>query len=136
MKWDSAKFNLAANSGSENSKIKNMENLINESLELKYKSPFLALSLSTLVPGSGKAYSGRWKDGLFSFIIVGTSVWQSYRGFNRNGVSSAYGWIFGSLAFGFYSANIFGSYNTAKHYNNSLRKKITDKVEVYLSDYN
>jgi hypothetical protein len=84
---------------------------------IKYRKPGLALTLSAIVPGLGKVYSKDWKDGLISFLFVATNAFQAYRGFTKNGVSSAYGWIFGSLSLGFYAGNLFGSWKSAKDYN-------------------
>jgi len=86
--------------------------------EQKYKSPFLASVMSTVIPGSGKAYSKRWGDAFVSFLFVGTNSYASYRAFKKKGINSVNGWIFGSLAVSFYSANIWGSAKAAKDYNN------------------
>ncbi|RIH66434.1 hypothetical protein D1164_05910 [Mariniphaga sediminis] len=83
----------------------------------KGKSPALAMALSAIVPGSGKAYSGLWGDALMSFIFVSSNAWLSYRGFNKKGTKSASGWIFGGLSAGFYIGNIWGSGKAARTYN-------------------
>jgi hypothetical protein len=93
------------------------------------KSPALAVTLSAIVPGMGKVYSHDWKDGLFSLLFVVTSAWQSYRGFSRKGVQSAGGWIFGTLATGFYTANLFGSWKSATGYNSRQTDLILHETE-------
>jgi hypothetical protein len=52
------------------------------------------------------------------------NIWQAYRGFSKSGKNSVYGWVFASLATGFYIGNIFGSHKSAKKYN----KKIDDNL--------
>lgn len=99
--------------------------------ELKYKSRFLSGTFSALVPGTGKVYSGRWKDGLISFLFVGATTYQAYRAFNQKGTKSAYGWIMGSLAFGFYIGNIYGSVKAAKIYNTNQNRNYSEKVTDY-----
>lgn len=99
---------------------------------IKYKSPAAATALSALVPGLGKIYSNDWKDGLFSLLFVGTNVWQSYRGFSRKGIESVTGWIFGALAAGFYTANLFGSWKSAGDYNNKQIDLIRHEAESLL----
>ncbi len=89
--------------------------------EQKYKSPFLASAMSAFLPGSGKAYSKRWGDAFVSFLFVGTNSFASYRAFNKKGAKSVNGWIFGSLAVSFYSANIWGSAKAAKNYNQKIK---------------
>jgi hypothetical protein len=90
---------------------------INRMEHFRRKSPGLALAMSSVLPGSGKAYAGYWGDAVMSFIFVSSNAWLSYRGFSKKGVESASGWIFGSMSFGFYLGNIWGSGRAAKTYN-------------------
>lgn len=99
---------------------------------LHRKSPAASVALSAIVPGLGKIYSHDWKDGLLSLLFVATNTWQSYRGFSKNGIKSATGWIFGSLAVGFYSANLFGSWKSAKIYNSKQVDLIRHETEGVL----
>ena len=96
---------------------------------MKRKSPFLAASMSAVIPGSGKAYSEFWGDALMSFIFVTSNAWLSYRGFKKNGLESATGWIFGSISFGFYSGNIFGSARAARYRNKASYKILYDDAK-------
>lgn len=98
----------------------------------KYKSPVLASMMSAVIPGSGKVYSKRFGDALISFLFVSTNAYASYRAFNRKGIKSSNGWIFGGLAFSFYSANIFGSAKAAKRYNSDLQKKYQSNAETII----
>lgn len=95
----------------------------------KYKSPALAVIMSAVIPGSGKAYSSRWGDALISFLFVGTNAYASYRAFNKKGIKSVNGWVFGGIAFSFYSANLWGSAKAAKWYNSDLKKRYQDNAE-------
>jgi hypothetical protein len=106
--------------------------MIDEGLKLKRKSPFLAGMFSTLVPGLGKVYTSYWKDGLLALLSIGTSSWQAYNGFHRDGTKSAYGWVFGSLATVFYLSTIYGSQKSAKVYNRNQEDKILHQVEYLL----
>jgi hypothetical protein len=104
--------------------------------EDEYLSPFLAATLSTVIPGSGKIYAKRWKDGLSSLLFVGLTGFQAYRGFNKNGTESVYGWIMGGLSFGFYISNIYGSQKAAKQYNIRLNEEYKKSlVNFYLEHY-
>ncbi len=95
----------------------------------KYKKPGIALLLSSIVPGSGKAYTGRWGDALISFLFVTTNAYASYRAFNKKGVKSANGWIFGGIAISFYSANLFGSFKAARQHNETLQSTYQQNAE-------
>jgi hypothetical protein len=110
-------------------------NLYYESSKIRYKSPFFAATLSTLVPGSGKVYCGRWKDGLMSVLFIGATGIQASRGFYKKGYKSIYGWIMGSMSLGFYIGNIYGSVKAAKNYNAHQNSIFIDKATHYYIDH-
>lgn len=93
------------------------------------KSPVLALGLSAVIPGMGKVYTTDWKDGLISLLFVATNAWQAYRGFSRDGAGSVYGWIFGSMAAGFYTSNLYGSWKSARDYNERFEHSLFHETE-------
>lgn len=105
------------------------KNIIEEGMNLKYKSPALAVGLSAIVPGSGKFYTKDWKDGLISLIGISASTFQSYRGFSKYGTSSGRGWVYGGLALGLYAGNLYGSHKAAKRYNSKLNENSHKKVK-------
>ncbi len=115
--------------------IEAYESIIFQGMNMKRKSPFLAGTLSTFVPGLGKVYTSWWKDGLLAFMSISISSWQSYKGFQTDGVNSAYGWIFGTVATILYFSNIYGSQKSAKRYNSGNEKKIINKVKYYLDTF-
>lgn len=134
--WEKASEFAINNPTTSSEQWKRMETIIKEKQNVKFKSPFLATSLSTIVPGSGKIYTGNWKDGLFSLLFVSTSAWQSYRGFKKNGIESIYGWIFGVFTIGYYGGNIYGSWKAAKTYNSNLDHEIYHRAEnIIFSDF-
>lgn len=90
------------------------------SLTLKYKSPPLASSLA-IIPGAGKLYCGNAGDALNSFLLIGLFGYLSYDGFHDDGETSTRGWIFGTLGFGFYAGNIYGSAIAARLYNKKVK---------------
>lgn len=103
--------------------------LMKEAAAKPDKKPWLAASMSAIVPGSGKFYTGDWTDGLMSLIFVGATAYQSYRGFNDKGLKSARGWIFGGLSLGFYTGNIYGSVVAAKKKNQ--KKKDAYRLKIF-----
>ncbi len=109
--------------------------LLDEENNFNYKSPGLSVLMSAIIPGTGKIYSGYWKDGLMSLLFVGAFGFQSYRGFDKNGIESAYGWIFGGLAFGFYIGNIYGSGKAANQHNVEFRHKLHHQVEDVFNSF-
>jgi len=84
-----------------------------QSLELK-KSPALAASLSAVIPGTGRMYSGRWFDGfmgLSQFLLYAAITNYAYQ--NDWEVLTA---ISGGITFIVYGGEIYGAYRTAKYY--------------------
>lgn len=118
------------------SQISNLEPqylaILNSAKLMKHRSPALAAAFSVVIPGSGKAYSGYWKDGIISLIFVAATGWQAYRGFDKNGVSSVSGWIWGGISTGFYFGNIYGSYKSAKRFNNRQNEILHNRAENYI----
>jgi len=104
------------------------EKLIQDYQQLQTKNKFIAATFSAIIPGTGKIYAGRWKDGIFSLIFVGTSAYQAYRGFSKNGINSVYGWIFTGISMSFYAGNIWGAVDATNNYNNQLYEKYHHKV--------
>mgnify|MGYP003632909533 CR=1 FL=1 len=100
-----------------------------QALDEKRKSPGLAAIMSTIVPGSGKLYTGDWKDGLVALLFVGSTAWQAQRAFQRQGVESVRGWIFASISLGFHVGNIFGSHKSAKLINLKKDEFHQNKIE-------
>ena len=80
----------------------------------KTKSPFLAGLYSAVIPGAGKIYAGKKKQGIGSFLPVISLAALTYEAYNRGGVKSARFIGFGSLFCLFYTANIWGSVMSVK----------------------
>jgi hypothetical protein len=129
-----AKELLEANVKENNFTLNSYFALANDGLNIKYKSPALSGSLSAIIPGTGKIYCGQWQDGLIALIMVGTSAWQSYRGFKKNGIESGYGWVFGTLGAGFYIGNITGSVKAANKHNKVKRERIRLRVQTIFNN--
>lgn len=124
--WGNARENILS---AQNPVFSHIKLLIDQSAALKYKKKGLAALMSAVLPGSGKFYTRNWKDGIFSLIFVGTTAYQSYRGFNNKGVESLQGWFFGGMSLGFYTGNIAGAYQSAYNYNHKLDQELIDKIE-------
>lgn len=116
-------------------KRKDFYEMSQEVLQHKHKSPVLAGLMSTVVPGTGKIYTGRWKDGLFSMLLFGTSAWQAYRLVSKNGVDNFGSLFFGGMAIGFYTGNVYGSVKSAKDYNDALDKQFRERTDLMVDQY-
>jgi len=106
---------------------KSLVEISNQGILLKKKSPVLAGLLSACIPGSGKVYAGRWKDGIISFLMTTSAAFISIRGFNNN-KNSFYPWALGSMALVYYSGNIYGSSQAAIKYNKLREDELVEKT--------
>jgi len=78
------------------------------------KSPVFAASLSVLIPGAGRIYTGRWFDGfmgLSQFLL--SAVITNYAYQNDWKVLTA---VSGGITFIVYGGEVYGAYRTAKYY--------------------
>jgi len=108
--------------------------LLERSKDPKTKKPWLAGIFSAIIPGTGKFYTGNYKDGIFSLLVVGGTAFQAYRGFNKDGLSATSGWIFGAVATGFYAGNVYGSIKSAQVYNENYWLAIEDETRILINN--
>lgn len=105
------------------------EHVTDQVLAFRPKRPWLAATLSAILPGSGKVYSKNVKEGITSFLFVAAMAYQSYRGFNKQGSDSVTGWIYGGLGVGFYLGNIYGAHQSARNYNQRKMHALESEVD-------
>lgn len=111
------------------SEITELYDITTKGINQKYKNPYIAAMFSSIVPGCGKLYTKQWKDGIYAFLIVSTFSWLTYNSIKNKGLNNGSSIIFGAIGFSFYTANIYGSFKSAKTYNNKVNKEITKGVE-------
>ncbi len=102
---------------------------------IQSKNPVLASIFSVIIPGSGKFYTDRPFDGLFSFVTVASFALFSAYYFSQENISSVRGWVTASLGFVFYTGDIYGSYIAADDYNNHMKKELDEKMDKVLNSY-
>lgn len=133
--FNKAKASLLMVTDTSNFLRKGYADILENEMSMKRKSPALAGIFSAIVPGSGKAYTNNWKDGLVSMIFTGGMAFQSYRSFNKNGINNFRGWLFGGIGLGFYIGNVAGSVKSAKNYNtkkiNILQHEASSLFNIY-----
>ncbi len=79
---------------------------------LRPKRPWVAATLSTVIPGLGKVYNRRGLDGLYAFVATVLSGYVAHNAFAHERVIS--GLATTALAVSFYLGNIYGSYIGAR----------------------
>ena len=102
----------------------------------KLKSPGLALFFSTIIPGSGKWYTGSFGAFFSSFLTIGSfaagtvitgiqTEWKSWQPY-----------VFGACGAVLYIAELYGAYQSAKRYNAALYRVLCEETEkLYEKEY-
>lgn len=88
---------------------KRMDDYRKQLQSVKRRSPVVAGLYSAILPGLGKVYAGKTKQGIASFLPVLTLGLLTYEGLRKDGPLSARFIGFGSLFTVFYVGNIWGS---------------------------
>lgn len=124
----------------DNSEAKEISQFYDLKSEPCHKSPLLAGIFSTIIPGSGKIYTGQVNDGITAFLLSSLFAFLSYNNFENN--HNARGWIFAGTSALFYAGNIYGSVASAHLYNfkydyeyKELIKQYLDSKNYYMSEY-
>lgn len=104
--------------------------LLDEYEAVPLKSPFLAGTLSALLPGSGQVYAEHYKDGLMAFLVNGLFITGTIVALDAENYALAA--IAGGVGLPFYIGNIYGAANTARKWNLSLKKNMHDNMSIFL----
>ncbi|MFH1853035.1 MAG: membrane protein insertion efficiency factor YidD [Candidatus Neomarinimicrobiota bacterium] len=91
------------------------------------KSPLLAATLSTFLPGSGRAYAGRPWDGFFGFLTVAATASVAHSALHLDRPIEA--GIFLSLAAVFYAGEIYGAWRAARYFRPRLQIPSVEVLE-------
>lgn len=127
--WEGARARLKTiHRSNEGGQWMELQSVLADHDSVHLKSPLLAASMSAVIPGSGKVYSGRTVDGVSSLLMFSFAAWEAYRGFRDDGNDSVRGWIFGSLALFFYGGNIYGSLVAVQIYNDHIEDALSDHL--------
>jgi hypothetical protein len=80
------------------------------------------------VPGLGKIYSGKKKQGIAAFLPVMSLALLTYEAYRMDGVKSARFIGFGALFGVFYIGNIWGSTLSVKIKQNEFNREYDNKI--------
>ena len=107
---------------------KNFVDYKNKLLKHTSKSPFIAATLSAIIPGAGKWYAGKKKEGFGAFLPIISAGLLTLEGYNRGGLKDARFLIFGTLFTTFYIGNIWGSAIAVKVARTEYQNKYENKI--------
>lgn len=94
----------------------------------KRKSPLIAGLCSAILPGSGKVYGGKPKQGIAALLPITFLGLQFYENIHKRGWDHPLTYFYGGLFSLFYIGNIWGSALSVKITNDEWNEKITQKV--------
>jgi len=94
--------------------------------EIGFRSKWLSLSLSAILPGAGQFYSGRDADGLLSLAAVAGSACGALYFYNKKERPLALTFTFFSCLF--YAGNLYGAYNSAEYTNKRLDESFSSRI--------
>lgn len=102
----------------------------------KKRSPVLAAIFSSVVPGLGKVYVGRYGEGAAAFLMVTAMGLVTYENFSKDGLWNYKTLIFGGVFSVYYVGNIWGSVFSVKfrrdEFNNEINHQIMLDVHIPL----
>jgi len=101
---------------------------IKNSIPVYKKSGMIAGSLSALIPGLGKIYAGKPKQGLTTFIPVFILGLQAYEAYKRSGVKSPWFIADSGLFTIFYIGNILGSALSVSVKRKEIQHEVNDQI--------
>lgn len=94
----------------------------------KRRSPALAGLFSAVVPGSGKLYAGKPRQGIAAFLPILTLGLLTWEGYRKDGPTSLRFLGFGSLFTVFYIGNIWGSTLAVKVRRDEFNRGYDNKI--------
>jgi tetratricopeptide (TPR) repeat protein len=95
------------------------------------KSPALAGTMSSVIPGSGQMYAEHYKDGLMAFVVNGLFIAGTVAALDDDNYALAA--IVGGVGLPFYVGNIYGAANASRKWNLSLTRKLRDDLSMSLN---
>ncbi|MGJ8661284.1 MAG: hypothetical protein ACSHXL_04545 [Bacteroidota bacterium] len=97
----------------------------------KRKSPILAASLSTIIPGLGGVYLGNYRTGLFSLFTMSIFGFQTIESYKIKGPEHILTIANAGFFTGYYVANIVGSFRDAKQKKIEYRNQFLIDASTY-----
>ena len=90
------------------------------------RSPFLSGLMSTVVPGSGQIYSGRFSDGLYALTVIATTTAGTiyYTSQERYKIAIPLG-VVSAI---FYAGNIYGGIQAARIFNDQQETQFLNEL--------
>lgn len=100
------------------------------------KKSKVAAGILSIIPGLGKIYAGKPKDGIFTFGFISALGYLSYEGIKNE--FYLFGGLLSILTFNFYLGNIYGGIDAAVDYNRknvlAFKEYIKNELKIFFED--
>ena len=96
--------------------------------KINHKSGLLAGCMSAVIPGLGKIYAGKTKQGLSSFLPVTLMGVQAYEAYRVSGIKSVRFILSAGLFSVFYFGNIWGSVLSVSVRREEINDEINNQI--------
>jgi len=112
-----------------NKEEKEMDVYAQKIFSYKRRSPFLAGLYSAVVPGLGKIYAGKKKQGLAAMLpVLSFGLLAAEAAYQNKGINNGRFWLMGSVFAIFYVGDIWGSVEAVKIKNQELDRLYENEV--------
>jgi tetratricopeptide (TPR) repeat protein len=96
--------------------------------EIPQKSPAIAGTLASILPGAGHFYTERYRDAIVAFLLNGAFTWGAVELFQHN--NPVAGGIVTFFEIGWYVGNIYSAVNSAHKYNKRAKEEFLQNLKV------
>ena len=96
--------------------------------QIQHKSPWIAGSLSAVLPGAGQVYIGRPDDAILAFVLNAVLIWGMYESFDNG--EDVTGGLLTVVETGWYFGNIYNAVNGAHKYNKREKEQFFRDIEI------
>jgi hypothetical protein len=130
--WQKATEVLARSSFDMESKTK-INDLLKEAKRAKYKSSATAMMLSSVLPGAGQVYDGRYLSGLNALALNGLLAYAT----GHLLLTERYGYAILTFYFGlrrYFEGNRNNAYIMAQEYNRKINEALKDRLTQILTE--
>lgn len=102
---------------------------------MKKKSLVLAGIFSAMIPGTGKMYTGEWRDGAFALVSLGVLSYATYRLYSNQGLDSPWFYLTAGVSLLFYAGNVYGSIQSALKINRKRSAQLRHEAQQVIYSY-
>jgi hypothetical protein len=118
----------AGPSSAYSSNIRQIETSMLRVKNFKKRKPFVGALLSAIIPGMGKIYAKKPKQGISSLITVAVFAVQAIEMYRHGGFKNTGFYVYGGVFTAFYLGNILGGAHAVKKYNYDFIR--TEEYEI------